>query len=129
MSGSSGHDDSLSSEYVDMERLDDEKMAELLLDEEEEDPDQPFVLESEAHSKQIIIKKPTGINLKKLKLLQADCTDSLDLQKLASSLESRPSNSKDTSLKINAKLKAMKINQKSNEKVLRPADPKEVDIL
>lgn len=107
-------EDSLSSEYVDMEKLDDEKMAELLLDEDDDMPDQPIMLDSD--SKQIIIIKPTGINFKKLRLLQADCADSLDLQKLSVG-----------SSKQSPNIKAVKLAQKSNEIGLHHADSKDSD--
>jgi hypothetical protein len=54
MSGSDANiEDSLDSEYIDMEKLDDEKMAELLLDDckETEDLEQPLVLISTEEDK------------------------------------------------------------------------------
>jgi hypothetical protein len=66
----------MSSEYVDMEKLDDEKLAELLLDDdiqdEVEDLDQPLLLVSteDINSKQIVLKKkPLALNMKKMKIL------------------------------------------------------------
>lgn len=91
MSGSDADQNeiSMSSEYVDMEKLDDEKLAELLLDDdiqdEVEDLDQPLLLVSteDINSKQIVLKKkPLALNMKKMKILQADCQDSIDINKL-----------------------------------------------